>query len=158
MILDSLRIINDTLNKVLKNEFETQDHMISVSGVRSTGSKIPLRLSLVNMDNEHTTHVAIGRQPTMTKPPKHTRLYIVISTNPETPYEEGIKMLDAAMNWFDENPLLTATTSPNLPKSIERIVIENYSQTLEGQSVLWQGLGAAYQPSVVYQLRVIGNG
>lgn len=158
MILDTLRFINDTLNRVLKNEFRFEDHVISLSAVTSTGSNIPLRLSLVNMDHEHKQHVTIARERVTANPPIHKHIYILISTNPETPYEEGIKILDVAMTWLENNPLLTTATFPNLPKSIERITIETHTQTLEGQSVLWQGLGNAYQPSVVYELRVIGRG
>ncbi|WP_299339202.1 Pvc16 family protein [uncultured Psychroserpens sp.] len=155
MLLDTLRFIHLTLDTALKHTFKSRDAMISIAGVTSTTSKTPLRLSLVNIDAEHTQHVAISRQRSGSSTPTHKKLFVLISANPELSYDEGIRYLEEAMAWFESHEVFSQQTYVNLPKHIERITTEAYSQTLEGQSVLWQGLGAAYQPSVVYQLRVV---
>ncbi|MCD2259650.1 Pvc16 family protein [Psychroserpens luteolus] len=155
MILDSLRFINTILNRVLQNELGVPPPIMSLGGVNTSSVQTPLRLTLVNIDPEHAHHVAIGRTRSATSAPTQKQLYILISTNPEVSYEEALKLLEATTNWLDQNQLLNRQVHSDLPEPIERITIESYTQTLDGQALLWQGLGAGYQPSAVYKLRVM---
>jgi hypothetical protein len=71
-------------------------------------------------------------------------------------YSEGLKFLDATIQFFQINEMIDATKYANIPDGIVKLAYEfqkgeNYMQMQN----LWTALGAKYQPSVIYKMKMI---
>lgn len=67
-----------------------------------------------------------------------------------------MKFLDTSIQFFQLNELIDATRNAEIPKNLEKLEYEfqkgeNYLQMQN----LWTALGAKYQPSVIYKIRLV---
>jgi hypothetical protein len=86
-------------------------------------------------------------------------LYVLISavsTMLETQrYTNCLKVLSYCLGFFQYKNLFDKTNSPSLPEETKKLVVELVSPTFEQQNHIWGGLGAKYQPSVLYKVRML---
>lgn len=81
-------------------------------------------------------------------------IYILVHSNFEY-YAESLKLLDSTIDFFIENPIFNAASSPNFPVELSRISLESINLTIEQICNLWSSIGANYQPSVLYKVRLV---
>jgi hypothetical protein len=86
-------------------------------------------------------------------------LYILttaVSTGQEGQrYANCLKVLSYCVGFFQFKNLFDKTNSPSLPDETKKLVVELVSPTFEQQNHIWGGLGAKYQPSVLYKVRML---
>ena len=117
-------------------------------------------LTLVNIEEETTTKSQIPYRKNARgkiepiNPEILLNLYILVSVRFST-YKTGLKLLSAALGYFQANPIMTPDRTPELDHAIDRISFELYTMSFEEQNHLFGSLGAKYLPSVLYKARIV---
>lgn len=70
-------------------------------------------------------------------------------------YREALKVLSAAIGFFQATPGFTRQSAAALPAGIERLSIEMVSCDIATLSNVWSVLGANYMPSSIYKVRML---
>lgn len=160
MIAKALDVVLSSLNEQLKRTYTLKNSLVTLARLNAPHLETPLIATIVQIaEDQSAHHVAIAKRRTQEvpkmNPQSELQLHLLISVNVQSPYEEGLQYLSTAMSFFNANNALSKINYPKLPNTIQRITIERLDQTMESQSTLWLSLDAAYQPSVVYKLRVL---
>ena len=77
------------------------------------------------------------------------------SSNPQAGYSQALKWIDATVQFFHARSCFTPETAPRLPDSIEKLLVNLSTISLQDQHNLWGVLGSKYMPSVLYRVRLI---
>ena len=167
MISKALQFTNTSLNQFLKNKFGLSDDVVITNRIIDQNGTVPVEnqnkviISIVHVGQE-TVKSFYNRNNRMTngnyenKPiGERYNIYILIAPNFEE-YNETLKFLNASIQFFQINGALDANTSSTIPKGITRLEFEfekgdGYLQMHN----LWSALGAKYQPSVIYKMKLI---
>jgi hypothetical protein len=156
------------LNGHLNRKFQNRTNKVLLSGlVGPDGNAIikeesALVLSIVNIEHEtnresmagyvHLNGGGIGRK----LPPVNINLYLLLSMLfNDKQYPEGLKWLSAAIGFFQSNPVFNHANMSGLPASVEKITCEIVNLNIQDMSHFWGALGAKYQPSIIYKLRML---
>jgi hypothetical protein len=70
-------------------------------------------------------------------------------------YAESLKLIAHTIAFFQSRPVFDAQNSPELDRSIERLVVELEDLPTTDLSNLWGILGGHYLPSVLYRVRLL---
>jgi hypothetical protein len=110
--------------------------------------------TLINIEEEISLQQTSLKVNTTNKIGKnfHT-IYILVHSNFEY-YAESLELLDFTIDFFIENSIFNAASSPNFPVELERVRLEPINLTIEQICSLWSSIGAKYQPSVLYRVRI----
>ena len=167
MISKALQFTNTSLNQFLKNKFGLSDDVVVTNRIIDQNGTVPVEnqnkviISIVHVGQE-TVKSFYNRNNRMAngnyenKPiGERYNIYILIAPNFEE-YNETLKFLNASIQFFQINGALDANTSSTIPKGITRLEFEfekgdGYLQMHN----LWGALGAKYQPSVIYKMKLI---
>lgn len=155
MIANALTFITKLLNGYLKNRFSSDMAFAELAPVTSQSAQGRLLLSLIEIE-ETPVRKPIGRTTEddhLNTSSLSLNLDLLVSVSPQTPYVEGMKILSQAMTYFQGNPVFTSKTTGELPKGIHKITLEMIPANTKPD--LWLSLGADYQPSVMYKIRVL---
>lgn len=154
-------VVNE-LNEFLRIKFKLKDdraviaNILTQDGSSSIKEDNRILVSVVNIEEEKLATPRFIPNPGINKP-VYLNIYLLFSAafNP-TLNIEGLKFISAVIAFFQSKPLFEPQNTPGLDPSIEKMVFEIYSLTLQEQSNLWASIGAKYMPSVLYKIRVIG--
>ena len=167
MISKALQFTNTSLNQFLKNKFGLSDDVVVTNRIIDQNGTVPVEnqnkviISIVHVGQE-TVKSFYNRNSRMAngnyenKPVgERYNIYILIAPNFEE-YNETLKFLNASIQFFQINGALDANTSSTITKGITRLEFEfekgdGYLQMHN----LWSALGAKYQPSVIYKMKLI---
>ncbi len=167
MISKALQFTNDSLNQFLKNKFGLNDTIVVTNKIIDQNGSVPLEnqnkvvISIVHIGQETVKSFYKRNQRTkegayVNKPlEERYNLYLLVSPNFED-YNETLKFLNASIQFFQINGSLDANSSTSIPKGIIHLEFEfekgdGYLQMHN----LWSALGAKYQPSVIYKMKLI---
>ncbi len=70
-------------------------------------------------------------------------------------YEQALAALSRTLTFFQSHPVLDARTAPSLPVNIPQLTMELLTVPLNEQNDLWNALRAAFQPSLLYRVRML---
>ncbi len=168
MISSVLTNITQALNTHLNRKFQNRTNKVLLSGlVGPDGNAIikeesALVLSIVNI--EHATNRktnsgyvrlnggGLGQQ----HPPVNVNIYLLLSMLfNEKQYPEGLKWLSAAIGFFQGHPVFNRQNMSDLPPSVKKVTCEIVNLNIQDMSHFWGALGAKYQPSIIYKLRML---
>jgi Pvc16 N-terminal domain len=159
MIHNALRVIADNLDQYLGNRFSQSSGIVEITPLgdagegAQTGSRERLSITLVNIEQEKLGHKPNSHIPSL---PVTIYLYIIIAADyPENNYEEALKLISAAIGFFQSNAVFNHQNTGNLDPSIDKLVFEMVSLSIQELSQLWSINGGKYLPSVVYKVRMI---
>lgn len=167
MIQESLHFLQNTLNQFMKNSFDLDEESVIVNQVIDPDGSIPeknqnkLVISLIHIEQEtarpfHTRNQKLANGNYMDKPiDQRYNLFILVVPNFDD-YNESLKFLNASLKFFQIHAALDAISYSTIPKGVGRLEFEfqkhvDYMETYN----LWSALGAKYQPSVVYKMKLI---
>ena len=119
-------------------------------------------ISLINIEEEKIFKSQI---PTIVRtengkyykkePDLKLNLYILICAYNKN-YEDGLKFISKVISYFQLNNVFQQEENANdLPKSIEKLVVELHTATFEQQNQIWASLSTGYLPSVIYKVRML---
>ena len=167
MIQNAVKFTEDIFNQFMKNKFELDDTIVITNKIVDSGGSVPLEnknkivISLIHIEQEtnrpynNRTRKISNTNYAMIPEQERYNLYLLITPNFDD-YYEGLKFLNASIQFFQLNGMLDVTKSSKIPKEINKIEfqIEKGDGYMQMQN-LWTALGAKYQPSVIYKMKLI---
>lgn len=157
MISNVLSVIADKLNDSLGNRFSQTGELVMLSSLNnldgddSADLQNKLLITVANIEQERTSHVS--RTP---RKPINVYLYLMLSSNfQQSNYQEGLKLLSAAISFFQYNPVLNHQNAPELEDPVEKLVFEMVNLNIQELSQIWGVHGGKYLPSVLYKTRMV---
>lgn len=169
MIQEAFQCTRNVINQYITNKYgldETRvivNKIVDQSGAISLENKNKVVLSLIHIEQETEKHfynsnkkqtkgdVEVSQSPS----PEEYHIYMLV-TSCFDDYNETLKFLDTSIRFFQTYPLLYKSNFAAIPDSIQKLTFEK--QGNEGyvqMHNLWTAMGAKYQPSVVYKMRLI---
>lgn len=89
-------------------------------------------------------------------PPVLLNLHVMLAAHfPSANYAEALKLLSAAIQFFQGRPILDHANSPDLDPRIARLVLDIENLDIHDLSNLWGVLSGRYLPSVLYKVRLV---
>lgn len=70
-------------------------------------------------------------------------------------YEQGLDLLGQVLRFFQGQPVLDHDSAPKLNPEIDKLVFELVTLPLAEQNAIWSQLRTAYQPSLMYRVRMV---
>ncbi len=88
--------------------------------------------------------------------PLHLDVYAMLAASYDANiYGEGLKMLSAALMYFQSYPMMTPQNTPNMPKGMQQLSFEISNLRVEEMGQMWGNLGGRYVPSVMFKIRTV---
>ena len=70
-------------------------------------------------------------------------------------YDAGLKVLSGIIQFFQEHPVFDHASHPNMPGSVERLMVELQSMSQAEQNEIWNALRTTYLPSILYRTQLV---
>jgi hypothetical protein len=170
MISKALTLLKDVVN----------DHLVTNSGwgpadtdfgqvsfVDSTDVDVvdfkmgAITLLLVNVEEEHSMRPADPYRRSLADgtdqkvfPPVHLNLYVLFVAR-FADYKLSLYYISLILQFFLNHRVLDHESAPALDDSIEKLVMEMLTLPFGEQNNLWSILRTAYQPSLLYKVRMV---
>lgn len=166
MINKALQFTCDTLGQFLKNRFDLDESRVIMNNLIDSDGSIPainknkLVISLINVEKETTKPFNIRNHQlgngnfVNVNPAERFNLDILISSNFDD-YSETLKFLNAVILFFQVNTALTVNSSSAIPKGLNKLEYDIEKLDYQQMNSLWSAMGAKYQPSVIYKMRLL---
>lgn len=166
MINEALQFIVQALNQALKNNFHADEDLVVMNNVIQTDGTIPLInqnkivLSLINIEKETNKPFNTYNRPLMDgnytsgSPSEYYNLDILFSSNFDD-YGESLKMLSAVIAYFQFHTSLTSADLSTIPEGIKKLDLDVEKLVFHQMHSLWTAMGAKYQPSMLYKVRLL---
>lgn len=167
MINEALQFLRGNLEKFISEGRVNAEPLLVLANPWSNNdsnknSSFLNSISLINIEEEKIFKSQI---PTMVRtengqfykkePDLKLNLYILICAYNKN-YEDGLKFISKVVSYFQINNVFQQDDNPNeLPKSIEKLVVELHTATFEQQNQIWASLSTGYLPSVIYKVRML---
>lgn len=166
MISKALQFTNDLMDQFLRNRFALEEGKVILNNLIEANGSVPeinknkVILSLINIEKEtlqpfYTRHqkMANGNFADV-NPDERYNLYCLVSSNFDD-YKESLKFLNEVMLFFQINAMINAHSFANMPAGVDRLEFEIEKINYQQMQGLWTAMGAKYQPSVIYKMRLI---
>ncbi|MEM9578142.1 MAG: DUF4255 domain-containing protein [Pseudomonadota bacterium] len=164
MIDQTLRLIADRLNAHLSALFSVSEELVAIGplsdaeGRPTAESRNRLTMFVTNIAQDTMPRGAGSRGPLSDgqNRPFHLDIYFMLASghDPEI-YDEGLKLISAALTYFQANTVMTPRTAPDMPPGLSQLSIEIANLKAEEIGQLWGNLGGRYVPSVMFKVRSV---
>ena len=163
MIDKALSFLIDRLNAALQQQFPSAEPR-AIAAALGVPDAAPLEnkiiLSLANIERETGTQTPLNLRPDATgynkaTAPLNVNLVVLVAANFNDNYGEALKLLSAALAFFQSLPVMTPANSPALPVGIERLSLELVNLSFQELNSLWAIQGSRYLPSFLLKLRTV---
>jgi len=166
MISKALQFTSDTINQFVKNRYGIDENLVVLNSLLESNGAVPqlnqnkLVLSLINIEKETNKPYYVHSQKNTVdgfsnvSPQERVNLEILVSSNFDN-YTEALKLIDTAMLFFQLHLKMDSKTHATFPGDLQKIEFELVKISYHQMHSLWTAMGAKYQPSVVYLLRLI---
>ena len=166
MINEALQFTCDMLDQFLKNRFGLNESIVLLNNLIESNGSIPqanqnkVVISLINIEKEtlkafyqRSTRLPDGNYSDV-KPSERYNLILLISANFDN-YNETLRFLNDVIVFFQANVVLDAAVSSNIPPGINKLEFEVEKISYHQMHSLWTAMGAKYQPSIIYKMRLL---
>ncbi len=167
MIQEAFQYTRNIINQYITNKYGLDGTPVIANKIVDQSGAIPLEnqnkviLSLIHVEHE-TSKPFYNRNMNrsegdgvVSSPPEAYHIYMLV-TSCFDDYNETLKFLDASIQFFQMYPSLDKSNSASIPDSIQKLTFEKQVEGGYAQMHnLWTAMGAKYQPSVVYKMRLI---
>ena len=166
MINKALQFTSDVLDQFLKNRFALDESKVILNNLIESNGSVPqinqnkIVISLINIEKEtakpfysRSQKISNGNYSDI-NPAERFNLDVLISSNFDD-YNETLRFLNAAIVFFQVNNVLDASVSSNIPAGLNKLEFEVERITYHQMQSLWTAMGAKYQPSIIYKMRLI---
>jgi hypothetical protein len=169
MLEEAFNYTLQALNQFLSNRFGLDESiavsntLVDASGNIPTNNQNKLVLSLINIEQEtnkpfHKSYTTNGDgEYVKATPSQRYKLHVLLSANFDD-YREALKFLNAGMLFFQIYAVLDATRHAFSLGKVEKLEFEMENISFNEMHSLWNALGAKYQPSAVFRMRMITIG
>lgn len=166
MINKALQFTCDVLDQFLKNRFGLDESKVLLNNLIESNGSVPeinqnkIVMSLINIEKE-TAKPFYSRNQKMpngnysdVNPSGRFNLDLLISSNFDN-YNETLRFLNEVIVFFQINNVLDAATSSSIPAGLGKLEFEVEKITYHQMQSLWTAMGAKYQPSIIYKMRLV---
>ncbi|MEM7490270.1 MAG: DUF4255 domain-containing protein, partial [Pseudomonadota bacterium] len=164
MIDLALDLLRRRLDDHLMTRFGVEDPLV-VLGPPTDGEGKPtaearnrLALFLTNIAEDTVPRgrpKGLARQLVQAEP-VHLDLYVMLASSYDAEiYGEGLKLISAAMTFFQSHPVFTPLTAPEMPPGLSQLTVEIANLGAEDVAQIWGNMGGRYLPSVLYKVRSV---
>ena len=136
------------------------NNLIDSNGSIPQANQNKIVISLINIEKEtnkpfysNQQKVANGNYVNISLAERYN-LDVLICSNFDD-YNETLKFLTAVITFFQANNSIDAGKYSNIPAGLTKLEYEIEKITYHNMQSLWTAMGAKYQPSVVYKMRLI---
>ncbi len=166
MIEKALQFTQSTLNQYIVNKLGLDDTKVVINSLVDSNGIVPTKnenkvvLSLINVERETAKPFYIRHKKQTDGNYSHFQtverynLYLLCTSNFDD-YRETLKFLDELILFFQVHASIDSSSFSNIPSGLDKLEFEiekiNYLQIHS----LWNALGAKYQPSVIYKMRLV---
>jgi len=166
MINKALQFTADVLDQFLRNRFALDEVAVVLNNVIDSSGSLPkmnqnkVVISLINIDRETARPFNVRNQKmengnySEVRVAEKYNLDILLSSNFDD-YGETLKFLDAMIFFFQVNAVLDQRSFSNIPAGMTKLEFDIEKITYHQMQSLWTAMGARYQPSVIYKMRLI---
>ncbi len=168
MIDAAIGQIANQLNLALRRSFRATEDLVVVSHLQEQDGSVAtqavnkLALFLVNIEREtvpfqpQARSAPAGGRLAVTAVPVHLNLMLMCAANfAGATYPEALKLISAAIGFFQSRPVLDHQNTPDLDPRIDRLVLEIENLNVADLSNLWGILSGKYLPSILYRVRLL---
>ncbi len=119
-----------------------------------------IRMSIVNIEEaESMAHrmpkTESAGQHVKQNPAVYLNVYLLFSMDFQTEhYLDGLEWLSLIVLFFQQHSSFNSATTP-MPSGIDKLNFDLINIDIDNMSRFWGALGANYQPSVVYKMRML---
>ncbi|MEP0264353.1 DUF4255 domain-containing protein [Dokdonia sp.] len=167
MIQEAFQYTRNVFNQFIKNKFGVDEDAVVIntivdqSGAIPVGNQNKIIMSLIHIEQEtvkpfYTKNQKVSNGNYVASPQTERYNIYVLVTSYFDDYNETLKFLNASIQFFQEHQSLDATINSDLPKGLQKL---NFDLQKGGDYMqmhnLWSALGAKYQPSVIYKMRLV---
>jgi hypothetical protein len=117
-------------------------------------------ISLINVEKEtskpfyvRNLKLANGNYSDVS-PAERYNLDVLVSSNFDD-YSETLKFLNAIILFFQVNTSLDSSSFSNIPAGLDKLEFDIEKITYHQMQSLWTAMGAKYQPSVIYKMKLL---
>ncbi|MGR9577844.1 DUF4255 domain-containing protein [Pandoraea sputorum] len=146
----------------LDGDIVTMSGLVDVSGqaVANTSNRLVVMLTHIERDSGPVRKGIPGdagaSSLSLGVAPLYLNLYVMVAANfSGGHYEDSLKLISAAIAFFQRNPVFDHRSSPSLDPRIDRLMLEIENLDIRELSNLWTMLGGKYLPSVLYKVRLM---
>lgn len=167
MLSKAVNFLKNQVDEFLSYKGEVSQSILRVSSLagndKSDNSKDNtnvLNLSIVNIEEEEVmanrmSYTEKDGAFQKTNSPVHLNVYLLFSMSfNDNQYLEGLHWLSLVIQFFQQNKSFTSETTA-MPEGITKLNLELVNIEIDNMSRFWGALGANYQPSVIYKMRMI---
>lgn len=166
MIGKALQFVNDVLDQFLRNRFGLDESKVILNNLIESSGAVPQEnqnkvvISLINVEKETAKAFYVRNQRldngsyADVNPSERYNLDLLLSSNFDN-YRETLKFLNAVMVFFQANNCVDASSFANIPAGLEKLEFDIEKITYREMQNLWTAMGAKYQPSVIYKMRLL---
>ncbi|MGB8195367.1 MAG: DUF4255 domain-containing protein [Chitinophagaceae bacterium] len=166
MISKALQFTNDVLDQFLRNRFGLDEKKVLLNKLIEANGSLPqvnqnkVVISLINIEKETAKPFYVRHQQLAggsyadINPAERYNLDLLISSNFDD-YSETLKFLNAVILFFQVNPAFESDAFPNMPPGLNKLEFEIEKLSYHQMQGLWTAMGAKYQPSLIYKMRLV---
>ncbi len=169
LIKATLELIRDVLETGLQNAAPRTRPWVSLSNVLDhrgqpwdeADRKLVLFLANITRENIISTYrptvpSADGRSFTAVPPPIHVNLNLLCYANfANNHYSEGLGVISWVLSFFQQNPVFTHESQPDLDPKITQLTFDLISLDATQLNYLMGLVGTRYLPSAYYKIRLL---
>ena len=163
MLDKALGFIKNQLEEYLAIQTEDGD-ILNFSNLKNSADSDlqanKINLTIVNIEEEESMahrnpHMKTSNGIIKKNPPVYLNIYLLFSVNfKDKFYLKGLNLLSLIISFFQQHSVFDASQY-SLPDSIAKLNFELVNMKIEHMSHFWGALGANYQPSVIYKMRML---
>lgn len=166
MIKKTLQFTCDMLSQYLANTYGLDEKKAVLNNIIDADGTLPqvnqnkVVISLINVEKE-TAKPFYVRQAKLpngnfadVNPAERYNLDLLVTSNFDD-YQETLLFLNAVIAFFQVNNALDASSSSAFPAGLVKLEYDIEKISYHQMHSLWSAMGAKYQPSVIYKMRLI---
>jgi hypothetical protein len=164
--MKALQFTNDVLDQFFRNKFNLDESKVILNNIIDSNGSIPLAnqnkvvISLINIEKDTTKPFYVRNQKLANgnysdvSPSERYNLDLLVTSNFDD-YAETLKFLNASIQFFQTNTTLEASSFSNIPAGLNKLEFDIEKISYSQMHSLWTAMGAKYQPSVIYKMRLL---
>jgi hypothetical protein len=167
MIEKALQYTRDVFNQYLKNKFGLDEDAVLINRIVDQSGSSPKEninkvvLSVIHLGQEtnqqfyNKSKRTVDGNYVIAAASQRYNIYILVVPHFDD-YKEGLKFLNASLEFFQTYSLLNGEVNSKIPDGISKLEfqLEKGDGYMQMQN-LWTALGAKFQPSIVYMMKLI---
>ena len=158
-----MKFVRDALDSYLVTHHSQEkgvvelNRLVTHDGELAGKNQNKIIVSMVNLEYETSRQFYGGRVPdgkeiARVNPTQHFNIQTLLCASFDD-YQESLKLLAAAIGFFQQYPALNRALFPDMPAGLDLLQLEIENASLSDTYNLWSSLGAKYLPSVIYKIR-----